>query len=223
MNDGSNRIATEAAVMGLIREQYEEKGFLFLEHPSSELLPEFLGNYMPDAVALLGNEKVAIEVKAKRTPSTEKSLQQLAELFSDQSAWSFVAYYLPDFQVESLEISHGDLDDINRRLEAVRSIAAMGLIKEAFILLWPLLEATVRATPFSKTGAKARAPLKPASVISALEEMGLLVFSDAAILRSLVSKRNQLVHGSNSVEVSQAEFDVVVRSLETALNRSAES
>jgi REase_AHJR-like len=40
----------ERRVLDALQKRYEARGFSFFKYPSRELIPEFLGDYTPDAI-----------------------------------------------------------------------------------------------------------------------------------------------------------------------------
>lgn len=218
MPPNSDILSRERAVLSLLRSRYESEGYTFLEQPGRDLLPEFLGNYIPDAIAIKDQKKIAIEVKVRKTESTEHSIRRLSEMLRNHADWELVTFYWADFSADTLDIDHSDVVQIRERYEAVKRIRAIGLSQEAFVLYWPLFEAIVRLGTV-RSGTSTSSALLPRTVVNGLEELGLIEFSDAAVARSLVQKRNALVHGSHTVQVSDAELDVLERIAQTAIGR----
>ena len=65
----------ERRLLGLIRPEYEAKGYSFFEYPHRDVLPAFLREHQLDAIALGAPRNVAIEVKLHRGASDKNSLR----------------------------------------------------------------------------------------------------------------------------------------------------
>ena len=80
----------EDRVLDVLQQRYEERGFTFFKYPPRDLLPTFLGNYLPDAIALGKDENIAIEVKS-RADRDALIAGRIADLFRGQKKWRFRA------------------------------------------------------------------------------------------------------------------------------------
>ena len=74
----------ETRLLDLLGQRYEERGYAFFKYPPREMLPEFLRDYMPDAIALGPKDNVVIEIKSGKG---EKNAKQVARLFKEQEDW----------------------------------------------------------------------------------------------------------------------------------------
>src|ERR1700730_742446 len=72
----------------------EARGLKFYVNPPRELIPEFLGDFRPDAIALGPEGGIIIEVKLRRSPASERRLAPIARKVSSQKGWEFRAIYL---------------------------------------------------------------------------------------------------------------------------------
>ncbi len=61
-------------------------GYEVYLHPNPQMLPEFFGSYMPDAIALRSDRNLAIEV-VRQSKRSERTLKKIRNLFKDQSDW----------------------------------------------------------------------------------------------------------------------------------------
>ena len=77
-----------------LRERYEERGFTFTVHPGKSSPPELLGSYVPDAVAQTPGRSIAIEVKRRSSPDTERALRDIRRLFDGRSDWQFQVVFM---------------------------------------------------------------------------------------------------------------------------------
>jgi len=211
--------AREADVLALLRENYEGKGFSFFEHPSRDLVPDFLGHYVPDAIAIGDSQKFAIEVKFRNDKRTEQKLSDLSKLFQGHGDWTFRTYFLSDFESDSSIISTASLDEIREGLQNADRVSELGLKREGFLLYWPVLEALVRSISYDNSSERNVPPLKPGTVVNSLEEFGLLSHDVASHLRPLILKRNKFVHGDLGTDVTAEDAETLKQAIRVALSR----
>src|SRR5438477_4561195 len=72
----------------------EARGLKFYINPPREIIPDFLGDFRPDAIALGPEGGIIIEVKFRGSPASEKQLAAIARRVSGQKGWEFRAIYL---------------------------------------------------------------------------------------------------------------------------------
>lgn len=73
------RESQEAAVLERVREELLAEGYDVVLQPNKLMVPPFLGNVTPDALAFGPDKNLVIEVAAQ-TPATEIRVRQLSEL-----------------------------------------------------------------------------------------------------------------------------------------------
>lgn len=203
----------ELDLLGSLRRQYEAKGFSFEIAPSRQGLPDFLGRYVPDAIARKGSENVAIEVRNSRSKSSEFTLQQIRSRFEGHPDWTFAVAYTAEDPLKTLMIKRAAVPTIRRQLDDVRTLAAEGQNRAAFLLAWSLLEATLLNV---EDGSEAR-PRSPASVLQALAMLGRIDAETERGLRSKILLRNAVVHGDLAMEPTDEDVQTLVSVVEEAL------
>src|SRR5437660_10859259 len=104
--------AREDDVLESLLPKYEAEGFDVYVNPSPSILPPFMHEYRPDAVALRPDRKIAIEVVRPNETSSRK-VQDLKSLFAPHSDWELRVFYV------SSSASVQPLDVVSR--EAIRS------------------------------------------------------------------------------------------------------
>ena len=57
-------------------------GYEVYLHPNPQMLPEFFGSYMPDAIALRSDRNLAIEV-VRQSKRSERTLKKIRNLFGN--------------------------------------------------------------------------------------------------------------------------------------------
>jgi len=78
----------EEEILALLRDRYLADGFQFIARPSRDLTPGFLGDYLPDAIALKGDGGVVIEIKAGRDRRS-RDMRDVAGRFALHPEWRF--------------------------------------------------------------------------------------------------------------------------------------
>src|SRR5271166_3026417 len=84
----------ESSVLGNLQRDFEARGMKFYVNPPREIVPEFLGDFRPDAIAKGPEGGIIIEVKARRSRDTEMQLAEIAKRVSKQKGWEFRVIYL---------------------------------------------------------------------------------------------------------------------------------
>lgn len=203
----------ELDLLASLRRQYESKGFSFEVEPKLAGLPDFLGSYVPDAVARKPGENVAIEVRKSRSRASELSLQQIRSRFEGHPDWTFAVAYAADDPLKALKVRPAAVAAIRRHLADVRALAAQGQSRAAFLLAWSLLEATL----LKAEGEQEARPRTPASVLQGLAMLGRIEQETERRLRSAIVLRNAVVHGDLTLEPTRLDVETVANVIEEAL------
>ncbi|MGW8281375.1 hypothetical protein ACWGK7_17985 (plasmid) [Sphingomonas aurantiaca] len=204
---------SEHGLLATLRDQYEAKGFTFEVAPDRAATPEFLGTYLPDAIARKANENVAIEVRQRRSRATDLTLQQIRARFEGHPDWTFVVAYIADDPSRVLSLPAASKAEILRKLDAVRKLEAEAHHEAAFIMGWSLLEATllnIEDDPHAR-------PRMPGSVVQSLAMLGYLKPQLEEKLRPLIMLRNRVVHGDLRAAPTPDQVSVVLSAVEEAL------
>ena len=173
---------------------------------------------MPDLVFEKDGRFLAIEIKGRRVPSLARALDGIKRRFETDGRWTFEVVYLDDPEVQPTLPVESRVE-IDATLEETRALAETSQYKPAFLLLWAALEATARSL---EAQAFAR-PQSPGRIITVLAEQGYIDADEASTLRRLALKRNALVHGELSIEVTLEDVDTVLSVIEQVLQQPAAS
>ena len=203
---------TESRVLALLRNRYEGDGFAFIEHPEGADLPAFMQGYQPDALALGSDKSIAIEVKLRRDPATEKNLRAISERFKGQSLWEFRVVY--GDAVDEERIWAPTLVQVRAHIEEAETLLAQNHPRAALVLGWAAIEAIARtlSPDFPSTGSRTMR-----QAVELLEHLGRLRFREAQELRKLLPLRTKVVHGDFQTTVTAAEVEPVLRAARIAL------
>jgi hypothetical protein len=203
---------TESRVLALLRSRYEGDGFSFIEHPDRADLPAFMQGYQPDALALGKDRSIAIEVKLRRDPDSEKNLKAISERFSGQPLWEFRVVY--GDEAEDHAIAASTPEQIQVQLDEAEALLAQNHPRAALVLSWAAVEAIARtlSPDFPASGSRTMR-----QAVELLEHLGRLRFREAQELRRLIPLRVKVVHGDFQTAITAAEVEPVLRAARAAL------
>ncbi|MDJ0448314.1 hypothetical protein [Methylocystis sp. JR02] len=166
----------------------EAEGYSVVYEPPRQLLPPFMGSYVPDAIALGQDKKIAIEVIVEGQSSEAKE-RDLRRLFRDARDWELNVYFVRPGEAE--ELSPVSLHAIEDAIESLESLAQAGALAAALIMGWGIFEALARYLAPDKY----RKPQTPARLVESLANSGYVTPSEADFLREAGRLRNSLAHG----------------------------
>ena len=182
------------------------RGYDVYVHPPRGITPAFLGNYIPDAVALCttansGRDKnIAIEV-VREAGHAEKNLEEIAKLFEGQEDWELrVVWLAPISPGETVPVP--TIFEIEDRLMEIDRLVADDHLNAALLLAWAVFEAlgrTLQSTQFQR-------PQTSGRLVQTLAESGHLTPDEADDVRALAVKRNALAHGNFEVYVTREDM-----------------
>ena len=183
------------------------EGYDVFLQPRAPLVPEFLGDYVPDAVATGNGKKIVLEVTRSSKAGSEK-LKDVAARFAKQREWELkVLVVAPTSAGEALPVQSRQA--IEGALEEIDQLQIVNALRAAFLLGWATFEAEGRAS----IAGKFDRPQTPGRLVQVLGQEGLLLPADTDQMRALSDKRNRLIHGDLSLEISSDELQSLVRVL----------
>src|SRR5262249_32811188 len=190
--------AQEISVLETVASQLEAEGYDVYIQPSGPVLPLFLRDQPPDAVALGKDRNLAIEV-LRESPSSKDQLERLREKLSGHEGWELRVYFVsPSHTSESIEGVSRQV--IEQSMKSVRDLAGGGHTGPALLLAWATFEALSRALLPDKFARRQT----PQRLIEVLAEDGHLTPGEADHLRLLAESRNRLTHGGLQIKVTKA-------------------
>jgi uncharacterized protein YutE (UPF0331/DUF86 family) len=193
--------------------ELEADGFDVYIHPNKPLIPGFLGDFRPDALAIRADKSLVVEV-LRRSPHASKRLERITALLQGQKKWELrVVWIDPTSDQETLQVQ--DIAAMQARILEIKQIAASGHIEPAMLMAWATFEALARAVLTKQFGR----PQTPDRLIQILAGEGYLTPTEADGLRALAEKRNKLIHGELQVRVSAKELQDFASVLETMLQQ----
>jgi len=210
-----------------LAEEYRNKGYEVVLHPSSEELPNFLRNYRPDMILRRGNEAVIIEVKSRRSldSSSKQYLQNLAQSVEQHPGWRFELVMTNPEDAAYSSRAEGSLQqpEIEARLQVARQLATQHP-ESAILYSWSLVEATLRLVA-EHEGMSLRRP-DPLYLVKQLVTEGVISRPEYQLLMDALSLRNAIAHGFKATQITQeavCELIDVAEQLLRTLNTSAEA
>ncbi|MES2445250.1 MAG: HepT-like ribonuclease domain-containing protein [Pseudomonadota bacterium] len=200
-----------------LRSRYEAEGFTFMVAPDRSVLPDFLGTYLPDALAQKPGQNVAIEVKRHQSQAIQAQLQDIRRLFDGHPDWLFSVVFMGTGPLPSVTIQTASPADIRRRISEARALSDQGYQRPAFVMAWSLLEAALQSVDEEKSG-KARTP---GTVVQTLAMHGYLSPDLERQMRELIQLRNRIVHGDVLAEPRPEDVALVLSAIEETLSADA--
>ena len=191
----------------------EARGLKFYINPPREIIPDFLGDFRPDAIALGPEGGIIIEVKFKRSPASEKDLAAIARRVSAQKGWEFRAIYSNPTLDEMPSIEKPTPEQLQATFREIEELANAGHRVAAFVRAWAALESLARLATANSEAMRAMSS-SPIQVIQTLAEEGYLENEAADHLRQMVKLRNAAIHGDLSVDVPEEQLKDLVKQLQ---------
>jgi Holliday junction resolvase-like predicted endonuclease len=180
-----------------VAEQYRAEGYRVLVHPGAGDLPPFAEGHNVDLVAQNDDEKVLVQVKARRGDLRDApDALQLAERVSSQPGWRFDVVVLnlggPAYTVVP-EAAEPPAETIEQSLAHAERMSRAGELQVSCVLSWAALEAAMRHAARA-AGIEVTNAASP-YLLRALYAEGLLQREEFDHLNDTMKIRNALVHG----------------------------
>jgi uncharacterized protein YutE (UPF0331/DUF86 family) len=202
----------ESNALRNLQQSSEARGLKFYVNPPREIVPKFLGDFQPDAIALGPEGGIVIEVKRQRSPASEQQLAAIARRVSDQRGWEFRAIYLNPLIEETPPISKPTAEQLQAAFEEIAALIEGGHPRAALVTAWAALESLAR---LASTDARAGGSngLSPIQAVQTLAEEGYIEDDAADRLRGMAKLRNAVVHGDLSADVAAEKVDNLLTQL----------
>jgi uncharacterized protein YutE (UPF0331/DUF86 family) len=208
----SERNAWEINVLRNLEKGFEARGMKFYINPPREVVPEFLGDFRPDAIAQGPEGGVVIEVKDRRSPKSDRQVAEIAKRVSSQKGWEFRAFYVNPPVDAMPSIAKPTTQQLRAAFEEVEALTKGGHHTAAFLAAWAALESLARLTEVGGEASVQRG-FSPLQAIQMLAEEGYLENGDADNLRKMVNLRNAVAHGDLSARVSKLQLEHLLTQL----------
>jgi uncharacterized protein YutE (UPF0331/DUF86 family) len=174
----------------------QAEGYDVIREPSRRMLPAFLGEYLPDLIALKTDSKLAIEVKSGEK-SESANLESIAKLFKGHDDWEFRVIWLPMGEKTPSPRIQGK-ETILAAFDQCKKLRKQGHHAPSMLLAWATLEAIGR----NLMARELLRPQTPGRVIDFMARNGIATPKEADRLRALAKIRNSIVHGELDAAVT---------------------
>jgi uncharacterized protein YutE (UPF0331/DUF86 family) len=190
----------ESSALRNLQQVSEARGMKFYVNPSREIVPGFLGDFQPDAIAIGSEGGIIIEVKLRRNPASEKQLAAISKRIADQKGWEFRAIYLNPPMDETPSIAKPTPEQLQAVFKEIDALAKGCHLAAALVAGWAALESLARLAT-ANSEARRSGGFSPIQAVQTLAEEGYIENEAADSLREMANLRNAVVHGDFSVDV----------------------
>lgn len=204
----------EQRVLDLIASRLTAEGYDVFTQPARGLLPPFMRDYQPDAIALGRPRNIAIEV-ARDDAAAPPKAAALSERFAKNPDWELRIVYAPEGS-DDRPVPGVTRDAIPAALARVETLRAADQPEAALLLGWSILEAIGR---LFLPGDVSR-PQPAGQLLERMALEGLITPDEADRLRQLATLRNQVAHGALQVRVPPEAVADLIGILHTVLAES---
>jgi uncharacterized protein YutE (UPF0331/DUF86 family) len=208
---------TASRILDSLIPRLQAEGYDVYVRPARYLLPPFMGNYTPDAIALGSPKNLAIEIAVK-DPSSTLRLGSVRERFETAKDWELRVYYAPTAD-EQIDVDVVSREAIERSLGEVERLVADGRLRPGLLMVWSIFEAIGRILAPTELSR----PQTPMRLVEVLAADGHVTPSQADLLRRLAPIRNHAAHGDLDVAVGIADLNqavAILKSLASSLPRT---
>ncbi len=209
----SGELLRESNLLRNLQQVSEARGFKFYINPPREIVPKFLGDFQPDAIALGPDGGIIIEVKRQRSSASEKQLASIASRVSGQKGWEFRLIYLNPPMDETPPIPKPTPEQLQAAFGRIEALNKAGFSGAALIIAWAALESLARLAS-ANGGARETSAFSPIQAVQTLAEDGYIENEAADHLREMAKLRNAVVHGDFSVDVSAEQVEGLLGQLQ---------
>jgi REase_AHJR-like len=201
----------EIDVLDRVLQQLEMEGYLVYRRPNKLLVPKFLGDITPAAIALRDDKNLIVEVTRPNQPASSK-LAEISTLVFGQDKWELRVVWLNPMNGNDVTRVE-DRQSIAKRLDEVRKLAAQGHLEPAMLLCWATFEAIARALMPQQLAR----PQSATRLVEIVAGEGIITPTEADRLRLLAAKRNSLAHGDLQTPISTDELNDFASILDTLM------
>lgn len=205
-----------------IAKDYREKGYKVILEPKGLDIPYFLSGFEPDIIAINDNENVVVEVKTESTINKAPYLEKIAQAVDKQSDWRFELVITNSKNQSTINTSDQNelnLNQLKLIFEEVKTLLDLNHLRAAFIISWSGLESIAR-TVLEQENIQKSGQLNVLISIKNLFSYGLINKDDYDFLYNTFQKRNKVVHGFQTSELSKEDVLRLLKLSSNLLNQN---
>lgn len=180
----------------LIAERYEERGYVVTLEPPRSAVPFPLENYMPDILAVKGDEKILIEVKTSGARINPESYFRLDQEVQQHPGWRFLLVTVSEAELQEYSSSIASNVSINSIRENLQNMDRLvGDPKMSRLILPSLWMAYVSALRLLALDEDVEVDdYTDLSLINKAYSGGMISIDEYEAARNLMTLRNQAMH-----------------------------
>lgn len=206
----------EEAILENVLPDLEAEGFQVFPHPARSLLPAFMRSYAPDAIAIKGDRKIAIEVSSGSSMGEER-LPRLSELFSRHPEWELRVLYAPPRRAEMVRPEAPVREAVEAVIDTLPKVLEESGPVPALLTAWSVFEAAARLLLPEKLDQ----PQTTNRLVEVLASDGCVTPTEAELLRRLGRMRNVAAHGGLGVDLAPEQLEGLIAVIRTLLGQLA--
>lgn len=196
---------------------YKNEGYIVIENPSKNDVPDFLKNFQPDIIAKKDNDNVIIEIKISTLLNKNNflELEEIASRINAQENWRFELIFTnpKDFE-ENFEEEFLNERQLNSRIEISKNLVDKD-INIAFLSLWTTFENASRKVTESESFKNKTI----SGIIKKLYSKSIINHIEYNNLDTFVKLRNNISHGYNST-VNELQFNILLELILKIIGKS---
>jgi len=202
----------ESNIVRNLRQTSEARGMQFYLNPPREVVPEFLGDFRPDAIARGPEGGIVIEMTFPGRSDAKRSLAEISKLVSSQKGWEFHAIYVNPKIDEPPLIAKPTAPQLQSAFAEIEALMKGQHYRTALMAAWAALQSLARLTSHQAEDEPPRA-FASREAIQMLAEDGYLENEAADRLRRMTRQGYAVVHGDLGVGVSNDDVEWLLGTL----------
>ena len=127
--------------------EYRSKGYVVIEEPTQNQLPDFLSGYHPDLLVRKGDEARVVVVKSRASLAQEPQIRDLARLLHTKPDWNFELVLIGGKRADEtfLKVRMPSTEKIfSSGIQESERLLELEFSEAALLLTWSSAEATIR-------------------------------------------------------------------------------
>lgn len=199
-------------LLALAAQRLKGQGFEVIKDPAGPVVPTFLRDFAPSALAMGPHGNLVVEVVGDDPASLER-LYRLKILMEGHADWSLEVLF--DRSEAPLTVTAAPLGEVRKAIDRVRRLHRSSELCAALLMGFATLEAALR-TIRPEALLKALTPVQTVEVSATL---GFVDLGEADLLRKLAAQRTAIAHGDLRITPAKGDIDHLIKILESLLSK----